>query len=137
VIVLDASALVELVLSTATGLIVADRIVDPALGLHIPRLADIEVAQALRRYAQKGEVDTAEALEVLADLRDLALQRHTHEPLLDRVWELRENLSAYDAVYIALAEALDAIVVTLYRLACEVTYFSILLNSRCNESIGC
>jgi predicted nucleic acid-binding protein len=60
VIVLDASALVELVLNTATGLIVADRIVDPALGLHIPHLADIEVAQALRRYVQKGDFSARE-----------------------------------------------------------------------------
>lgn len=60
-IVLDASALVELLLHTATGQKIATRIADPALGLHVPHLADIEVAQALRRYAKDGELDPLEA----------------------------------------------------------------------------
>jgi predicted nucleic acid-binding protein len=112
VIVLDASALVELLLNTPTGQKIATRIGDPALGIHIPHLADVEVAQALRRYAQKGELEADEAAEALADLRALDLQRHAHEPMLDRVWELRENLTAYDATYIALAEVLDTILLT-------------------------
>ena len=111
-IVLDASALVELVLDTPTGHAVATRIADPALGLHVPHLADVEVAQALRRYAKDGELDAAEATLALDDLRALDLQRHAHEPLLDRVWELRQNLSAYDAVYVALAEVLDTTLLT-------------------------
>jgi len=112
VIVLDASALVELLLDTPTGRVIASRIADPALGLHAPHLADIEVAQALRRYAKDGELDGAAAASALKDLHDLDLQRHAHEPLLDRVWELRQNLSAYDAVYVALAEVLDTLVLT-------------------------
>jgi predicted nucleic acid-binding protein len=111
-IVLDASALVELVLDTPAGRRVASRIADPALGLHIPHLADVEVTQALRRYTQKGEIDASESAQALTDLRALDLQRHAHEPLLDRVWELRENFSAYDATYIALAEVLDTILLT-------------------------
>jgi predicted nucleic acid-binding protein len=112
VIVLDASALVELLLDTSTGQAVAARIADPALGLHVPHLADVEVAQALRRFAQDGELDAAAAAVALEDLRALDLQRHSHEPLLDRVWELRHNLSAYDAVYVALAEVLDTKLLT-------------------------
>jgi predicted nucleic acid-binding protein len=112
VIVLDASALVELVLGTAAGRTIATRIADPALGLHVPHLADVEVAQALRRYARDGELDAADAAVALEDLRSLDLQRHAHEPLLDRVWELRKNLSAYDAVYVALAEVLDTVLLT-------------------------
>jgi len=112
VIVLDASALVELLLNTATGQTIATRIADPALGLHVPHLADIEVAQALRRYTKEGELDAADAAVALEDLRSLDLQRHPHEPLLERVWELRLNLSAYDAVYIALAEVLDTQLLT-------------------------
>jgi predicted nucleic acid-binding protein len=112
VIVLDASALVELVLGTPAGRTVAARIADPALGLHVPHLADVEVAQALRRYAKEGEVDARAAVAALEDLRALDLHRHAHEPLLDRVWELRHNLSAYDAVYVALAEVLDATLLT-------------------------
>jgi predicted nucleic acid-binding protein len=112
VIVLDASALVELLLGTPTGRAIATRIADPALGLHVPHLADVEVAQALRRYAKDGELDAAAAAVALADLRSLDLQRHAHEPLLDRIWELRQNLSAYDAVYLALAEVLDTVLLT-------------------------
>jgi predicted nucleic acid-binding protein len=112
VIVLDASALVELVLNTAAGRTLATRLADPGLSLHVPHLADIEVTQALRRYVKDGDLDAAEAAVALADLRSLDLERHAHEPLLDRVWALRHNLSAYDAVYIALAEALDAVLLT-------------------------
>jgi predicted nucleic acid-binding protein len=112
VIVLDASALVELLLQTATGRSIASRIADPTTGLHVPHLADVEVAQALRRYAREGDLDIADAEGALEDLRALDLQRHSHEPLLDRVWELRSNLSAYDAVYVALAEALDGELMT-------------------------
>ncbi len=111
-IVLDASALVELLVGTATGRIVATRIADPAVGLHVPHLADVEVAQALRRYVRDGDLDVPDAEAALDDLRALDVQRHSHEPLLDRVWELRDNVSAYDAVYVALAEALDAVLVT-------------------------
>jgi predicted nucleic acid-binding protein len=112
VIVLDASALVELLLNTAAGRTIATRIADPALGLHVPHLADIEVAQALRRYAKEGELEAADAAVALDDLRALDLHRHAHEPLLERVWELRKNLSAYDAVYLALAEVLDTVLLT-------------------------
>lgn len=111
-IVLDASALVELLLNTALGQAVATRIADPALGVHVPHLADVEVTQALRRYAMDGDLEAADAAAALDDLRALDLARHAHEPLLDRVWTLRKNLSAYDAVYVALAEALDTVVLT-------------------------
>ena len=96
--VLDASALVELLLQTPAGREVALRIADPAIGLHVPHLADVEVAQALRRYASDGELNAAAAAVAIDDLHALDVQRHAHEPLLDRVWALRQNLSAYDAV---------------------------------------
>jgi predicted nucleic acid-binding protein len=112
VIVLDASALVELLLHTAAGRTIATRLADPAVSVHVPHLADIEVTQALRRFAQEGDLDAADAATALEDLRSLDLERHTHEPLLDRVWALRKNLSAYDAVYVALAEALDTVLLT-------------------------
>lgn len=114
-IVLDASAVVELLLGTELGRSIAIRIADPALGLHAPHLVDVEVAQALRHYVQAGEVDGGTAGAALEDLRLLDMERHAHEPLLDRVWALRENLTAYDAVYVALAEALDAILLTCDR----------------------
>lgn len=111
-IVLDASALVELILSTPLGQRVAARIADPAEGLHTPHLADLEVVLALRRYVREGTIDADAAAIALDDFRALDLQRHAHEPLLGRVWEMRENLTAYDAVYVALAEVLDGLLLT-------------------------
>lgn len=111
-IVLDASALVDLLLKTSSGHVVAGLIANPAIGLHVPHLADIEVAQALRRYAQDGDIARADAETAISAMHALDLQRHAHEPLLDRVWELRHNMSAYAAAYVALAEALDARVIT-------------------------
>lgn len=111
-IVLDASALVELLLGTDVGRTIADRIEDPAVGLHVPHLADVEVAQTLRRLWREGEIDAATAAEALVDLRDLDLERHSHEPLLERLWALRANLTACDAVYVALAEALETTLLT-------------------------
>ena len=111
-IVLDASALVELLLGTQRGRSIGARIADPALGLNVPHLTDVEVAQTLRRYVREGDLDPVSAAAALDDLHSLDLERHAHEPLLDRVWALRQNLSAYDAVYVALAEALDTTVLT-------------------------
>lgn len=111
-IVLDASALVELLLGTGLGRSVAERIADPGLGLHVPHLADVEVTQVLRRLVRDGQLDAASAASALRDLRALDLERHPHELLLERVWALRDRLTAYDAVYVALAEALDAVLLT-------------------------
>jgi len=106
-IVLDASVILELLLCTSRGIDIAKRVADPSLTLHTPHLADLEVAQALRRYVREGDLDREDAGAALSVLRDLDLERHAHEPLLDRVWALRNNLTAYDAVYVALAEALE------------------------------
>jgi predicted nucleic acid-binding protein len=111
-IVLDASSILELLLATERGHAIADRIADPALGLHVPHLVDVEVTQALRRLVNCGELGQEDARVALEDLSTLDLERHAHEPLLARIWALRENLTAYDATYVALAEALDAILVT-------------------------
>ena len=110
--VLDASVLLELLLGTERGRTIAVRIADPAIGLHAPHLADVEVAQALRRYVREGEIGASSAEAALEDLQSLDLERHSHEPLLGRVWALRENLTAYDAVYVALTEALDSTLLT-------------------------
>lgn len=110
--VLDASAVVEVLLGTERGRSVADRIADPQISLDAPHLLDVEVAQALRRLVSVGDLEVEAATRALADLRALDVERHAHEPLLERVWALRENLTAYDAVYVALAEALDTTVLT-------------------------
>ena len=114
-IVLDASCLVELLLGTPQGRAIATRIADPAVSLHVPHLADVEIAQTLRRLVRDKEIDADEAVMAIEDLRLLDLERHAHEPLLDRIWALRGNLSAYDAVYVALAEALDTTLLTCDR----------------------
>jgi predicted nucleic acid-binding protein len=114
-IVLDASALLELLLGTRLGRAVAARIADPEVSLHVPHLVDVEVAQALRRYVREGDLDAASAAEAVEDLSALDLERHSPEPLLGRVWALRDNLTAYDAVYVALAEALGTTLVTCDR----------------------
>jgi predicted nucleic acid-binding protein len=89
-----------------------ERLLDPEESLHAPHLLDLEVAQVIRRYWRAGELTSRRAEEVLTDYRDLRIERHSHEPFLRRIWELRENLTAYDAAYVALAEGLGAPLVT-------------------------
>ena len=114
-IVLDASAAVEWLLQTAVGMKVDRRILAPGERLHAPHLLDVEVAQALRRFVAIGGLTSRRAQEALDDLLDLSITRYPHDVLLDRIWVLRENLTAYDAAYVALAEALDATLVTCDR----------------------
>lgn len=112
---LDASALIELVLGTTAGLAIADELDDAEESVHVPHLADVEVPNVLRRLVMDGVVSEALAREALSDFQDLDLSRHAHEPLLDRVWALRKNVSAYDAAYLALAEVLGATLLTCDR----------------------
>lgn len=111
-IVVDASAMLEFLLQTALGTRVEARLLRDQDELHAPHLIDVEVLQALRRLVRMGEVSASRAEEVVADLSDLDLHRHAHLDLLTRAWKLRDNVSAYDAVYIALAEAMEAAIVT-------------------------
>jgi predicted nucleic acid-binding protein len=112
VIVVDASAILEVLLATPAGLRVMDRLFAPAETLHAPHLLDLEVAQVLRRYTLAGELSSTRSSEALEDLTELPLIRYPHHPLLPRIWELRHNLTAYDAAYVALAEGLAAPLVT-------------------------
>jgi predicted nucleic acid-binding protein len=112
VIVVDASALLELLLQTPLGRRVEARLLRDEDEFHSPHLIDVEVAQGLRRLVRAGEVSAERAAQAIEDLVDLDLYRHAHLDLLTRVWKLRENVTAYDATYIALAEALDATMVT-------------------------
>ena len=114
-IVLDASSAVELLAGSQLGRAVAQRIEDPAESLHAPHLLDLEVAQVLRRQVASGGLAPDRAHRGLQDLALLYLERYPHEQLLPRVWELRENLTAYDAAYVALAEALDCPLLTCDR----------------------
>jgi predicted nucleic acid-binding protein len=113
--VIDASALVELLLGTTRGLRVADELDDEDESIHMPHLADVEVASVMRRLVAAGAIGEKVAGEAIADLQELGIDRHAHDPLLDRIWELRSNVSAYDAAYLALAEVLDATLLTCDR----------------------
>ena len=111
-IVVDASALLEVLLRTPAARAVEERLFDRRQTLHAPHLLDIEVAQVIRRYAARGEIDDERGRAALADLADFPVHRYPHDVLLARIWDLRHNLTAYDAAYVALAAALDAPLLT-------------------------
>ena len=111
-IVLDASAAVEWLLRTPKGLRIEAQIFSHANTLHAPHLLDVEIAHVLRRYVRGHEVTEARAQELLQALLEVRILRHRHTTLLPRVWELRHHLTAFDAVYVALAEALNAPLLT-------------------------
>ena len=108
----DASAILELLLGTEVGLRIEKRLLSPHESLHAPHLLDVEVAQVVRRFAAASKLSPERGREALADLADLPLTRYAHDLLLPRIWELRHNVTAYDAAYLALAEALSAPLVT-------------------------
>jgi len=114
-IVLDASAAIEWLLRTPKASAIEARLfaksAEPSRW-HAPHLLDVEVAQVFRRQVAKGVMSDVRGHEALQDFLDLPLARYPHDFLLPRVWELRNNLTAYDAVYVALAEALGASLVT-------------------------
>jgi predicted nucleic acid-binding protein len=80
--------------------------------LHAPHLIDVEILHALRGMTIRGEITEDRAADARSDFAETALLRYPHDPLSDRIWELRHNLSAYDAAFVALAEALGAPLVT-------------------------
>jgi predicted nucleic acid-binding protein len=111
-IVVDASALLEVLLRTPAAQAVEERLFDEGETLHTPHLADVEVAQVIRRYAAMGDIDGERGEAALDDLAVFPMQRYPHDFLLPRIWQLRNNLTAYDAVYVALAEVLEARLLT-------------------------
>ncbi|HWA61395.1 MAG TPA: type II toxin-antitoxin system VapC family toxin [Caulobacteraceae bacterium] len=111
-IVVDASVLLEILLLTPAGKAVEARLFAPGQSLHAPHLLDVEVAQVIRRYVAKGDLNAERGRLALTDLSDFPLQRYPHDIFLPRIWQLRANLTAYDAAYVALAEALDSPLLT-------------------------
>ncbi len=109
---MDASALVEYLLGSARGDAVAAVIESHDVDLHCPALCDVEVVSALRALVRTRKLDLARARQAVTDHADLPLARHGHLELLGRLLELRDNFSAYDATYLALAERLDAELLT-------------------------
>jgi len=112
VIIVDASAMVDVLLRAPAAERIEKRLFGSRLSLAAPHLLDVEVAHVLRRYAAMGDFDDERGRAALADLADFPLRRYSHDFLLPRVWDLPNNLTAYDAVYVALAEALEASLLT-------------------------
>ncbi len=107
-IVLDASVVLEVLLRTPPARKIEAQIFAKTQTLHAPHLLDLEVAQVLRRYSAAGELGGERGRLALEDLADFPIDRYPHDLFLPRIWELRNTVTAYDASYIALAEALSA-----------------------------
>lgn len=110
--VVDASVVLDVLLRTPGSDVIADRILSRREQLHAPHLLDLEVAQVVRRYVARGDLTEPRGREALELLSVFPLTRYAHEPLLRRIWQLRESLTAYDAAYVALAEALGVTLLT-------------------------
>jgi predicted nucleic acid-binding protein len=111
-LVIDASAVVELLLSTPVGLAVARAIADDNGSLHAPELIGVEVTSVLRRLIRIGDIDAATAEGAISDLAALGVETYEHLPLLPRVLALRDTLTSHDACYVALAEGLGVRLIT-------------------------
>lgn len=111
-IVLDASAAVDWILQTPAGKRIEDRLYAHKESLHAPHVLDLEVTQVLRRLARQRIISERRAAEAVRDLMDLRVHRYPHFVLLSRIWQLRDNLSAFDACYIVLAEQLKVPLIT-------------------------
>ncbi|HUG38881.1 MAG TPA: PIN domain-containing protein [Longimicrobiales bacterium] len=118
-IVVDASAVLEVLLQTERGRALEGRLFGGEV-LNAPHLLDLDVAQVLRRHTRRGVVGASRGEGALRDFQDLRIERYPHHPFLGRIWALRENVTAYDAAYLALAEALDAPLVTADRKLADV-----------------
>ncbi|HWO29228.1 MAG TPA: type II toxin-antitoxin system VapC family toxin [Candidatus Acidoferrum sp.] len=111
-IVLDASAAIDWLLQTAVGKQIEKRIYSRGESLHAPHLLDLEIAQVMRRLVREGAVSAPRADQAIQDLLDLRVTRYPHFVFLPHIWRLRDNFSAYDAVYVALTEKLGATLIT-------------------------
>lgn len=109
---LDASVLVNALADDGNDGDLARERISRDTSLHCPHLVDLEVLSVLRRREAAGDLDTRRSNLALDDLEELAIVRYPHLPFASRIWELRKNLTSYDACYIALAESLNVTFVT-------------------------
>ena len=111
-IVLDASVVIDWLIRSSAAQCIESRIFSRNQSLHAPELLDLEVAQVLRRLVREDTLSTSRAETAIEDLLDMRVTRYPHSVLLPRIWQLRHNLSAYDAAYVVLAERLGATLLT-------------------------
>ena len=111
-IVLDASVVVELLTNGVLADSIRKELDRRDESLIVPHLIDVEVMSALRRLAAGQRIDSHRTGQFLAGLAALPAERYSHTPLISRIWELRHNFTAYDATYIAMAEATDSVLYT-------------------------
>jgi predicted nucleic acid-binding protein len=111
VLIVDSSAVLAALTASDPAPGLFERLSDDG-DLHAPHLIDTAFLHALRRMTMTGELSEDRAADARTDFADLAVTRYPHHPLSDRVWQLRPNLTAYDATFVALAEALDTTLVT-------------------------
>ena len=111
-IITDASVIVEILLRTPEAIRIEQRVFGSSELLAAPALLDVEVAQVMRRYVLRSEVSADHGRQALTLFARFPIRRLQHGPLLPRIWELRENLTAYDAAYVASAEALGGTLLT-------------------------
>ena len=130
-IVLDASAALELLLNTATGRLIAREIINRETALHAPHLIDLEIVQVLRRYVFAGEIPEDRAITAMNHWRSLDVTRYPHEPFMTSLWQFRNNLTAYDAAYVVLAKVLSATLVTCDTALADITRLDRTINIQC------
>lgn len=111
-IVVDASAILEVLLVSRAAQSIENRIFSATETLHAPHLLDLEVTQVLRRYWASEQMTPERGYQALNDLADFPIIRYPHDLFLSRIWDLRHHVTAYDAAYVALAESLSAPLLT-------------------------
>lgn len=111
-IVVDTSAMIEVLLRTPHAKGVESWLYAPDQVVNAPHLIEVEIAQVIRRYVARGNIDESRGRAALRTLSDMDIDRHGHRALLPRIWALRHNMTSYDAIFFALAETLDAVLLT-------------------------
>ena len=118
-LVVDASALIDYLVAGAPASPLAAHL--RANELHVPEVCDLEVVSALRRAVLKGRTSAPAISLLLLDYADLPIERHRHLSLVGRCWELRDNFTASDAAYVALAEQVEGSLLTTDRRLAHAT----------------
>jgi predicted nucleic acid-binding protein len=112
VVVVDSSAVLDVLLGNRSAPALRKRFLKEDERLQAPHLIDLEVLQVIRRHARFGDLDVARARIAIDDHRRMPIERHRHDSFLSLIWQLRNNFTAYDAVYVALGIALNATLIT-------------------------